>query len=109
MTNLERSDDFSGALLASVLELLAERKVNRPGVALTLSPDDLASSWDLVAESVALPDPPEQPDAGEEVASAYWYEQALGGLLDRGVLSELEDHSFRVADLETLLRSRGAL
>jgi hypothetical protein len=106
---LERSDDFSGALLASVLELLAERKVNRPGVALTLSPDDLASSWDLVAESVALPDPPEQPDAGEEVASAYWYEQALCGLLDRGVLSELEDHSFRVADLETLLRSRGAL
>ncbi len=108
MTNLERSDDFSGALLASVLELLAERKVNRPGVALILSPDDLASSWDLVAESVALPDPPEQPDAGEEVASTYWYEQALGDLLGRGVLSELEDHSFRVSDLETLLRSRGA-
>ncbi len=37
----------------------------------------------------------------------YWYEQALGDLLDRGVLSELEDHSFRVSDLETLLRSRG--
>ena len=109
MTDFERSDEFSGALLASVLELLAERKVNRPGAALTLSPDDLASCWDLVAESVALPDPPEQPDAGEEVASTYWYEQALGDLLDRGVLSELEDHSFRVSDVETLLQSRGAL
>jgi hypothetical protein len=107
MTNVERLDEFPGALLDSVLELLAERKVNRPGAALTLSPDDLASSWDLVAESAALPDPPEQPDAGEEVASTYWYEQALGDLLDRGFLLELEDHSFGVSDLETLMRSRG--
>lgn len=81
MTNSERLDEFSGALLASVLELLAERKVNRPGAALTLSADDLASSWDLVAEAAALPDPPEQPDAGEEVASSYWYERVLGDLL----------------------------
>lgn len=106
MTNIERLDRFPRALLASVLELLAERKVNQPGAALTLSPDDLASSWDLVAEAEALPDPPGHPDAGEEVASSYWYEQALGDLLDRGLLSELEDHSFRVSDLEGLLRSR---
>jgi hypothetical protein len=107
MTNLERLGEFSGALLAFVVELLAERKVNHPGEALTLSPDDLVSSWDLVAESAALPDPPGQPDAGEEVASTYWYEQTLGDLLDREFLLELEDHSYRVPDLETLLRSRG--
>ena len=107
MTNSERLDEFSGALLASVLELLAERKVNRPGAALTLSADDLASSWDLVAEAAALPDPPEQPDAGEEVASSYWYERALRDLLGRGLLLEVGDRSFRVSDLETLLRTRG--
>ncbi len=107
MTNFERLDEFPKALLASVLELLAERKVNHRGAALTLSPDDLASSWDLVAQSAALPDPPAQPDAGEEVASTYWYEQALDDLLDRGFLLELEDHSFRVSDLEALLRFRG--
>jgi hypothetical protein len=101
MTNLESLDEFPRALLASVLELLAERKVNHPGEALTLSPDDLASSWDLVAESVALPDPPGQPDSGEEVASTYWYEQALGHLVDGGFLVELEDHSFLVSDLDT--------
>ena len=106
MTNFDRLDEFPRALLASVLELLAERKVNHPEAALTLSPDDLASSWDLVAESAALPDPPARPDAGEEVASTYWYEQALGDLLDRGFLLELEDHSFRVSDLEALLRFR---
>jgi hypothetical protein len=107
MTNFESLDEFPRTLLASVLELLAERKVNHPGAALTLSPDDLVSSWDLVAESVALPDPPGQSDAGEEVASTYWYEQALGDLLDNGFLLELEDHSFRVSDLEVLLRFRG--
>jgi hypothetical protein len=101
VTNFERLDEWPGALLASVLELLAERKVNHPSATLDLSPDDLASSWDLVAEAAALPDPPGQPDAGEEVASTYWYEQALGDLLDRGFLSELEDHSFRPSDLET--------
>lgn len=101
VTNFERLDEWPGALLASVLELLAERKVNHPSATLDLSPDDLASSWDLVAEAAALPDPPGQADAGEEVASTYWYEQALGDLLDRGFLSELEDHSFRVSDLET--------
>ena len=106
MSDFERLDEFPGALLASALELLAERKVNGPGAALTLSPDDLASSWDLVAQAAALPDPPGRPDAGEEVASTYWYEQALGDLLDRGFLLELEDHSFRVSDLETLLRFR---
>lgn len=106
MTHSERLDGFPGALLASVLELLAERKVNHPGAALTLSADDLASSWDLVAEAEALPDPPGQPDAGEEVASTYWYERALGGLLGRGLLLELENHSYRVSDLETLLRTR---
>jgi hypothetical protein len=106
MTNFERLDEFPRALLASVLELLAERKVNHPGAALNLSPDDLVSSWDLVAESAALPDPPAQADAREEVASTYWYEQALGDLLDNGFLLELEDHSFRVSDLEALLRFR---
>jgi len=106
MTNFERLDDFPKALLSSVLELLAERKINHPGAALTLSPDDLASSWDLVAESAALPDPPGQPDAREEVASTYWYEQALGDLLGEGILLELEDKAFRVLDLETLLRFR---
>jgi hypothetical protein len=86
MTNVERLDEWPGALLSSLVELLAERKVNRPA---------------------ALPDPPGQPDAGEEVASTYWYEQALGDLLDKGFLVELEDRSFRVPDLEALLRSRG--
>jgi hypothetical protein len=104
MTNFERLDELPGALLASVLELLAERKVNHPGAALTLSPDDLASSWDLVAEAEALPDPPGQSDAGEELASTYWFEQSLGDLLDAGLFLELEDHSFRVPDLDALLR-----
>jgi hypothetical protein len=108
VTNFEHLDEFPKALLSSVLELLAERKVNRPGAALTLSPDDLASSWDLVAESAALPDPPGEPDTREEVASAYWYEQALGDLLGRGFLLELEDNTFRVSDLESLLRFRDA-
>jgi hypothetical protein len=106
MTNFERLDELPGALLASVLELLAERRVNHPGAAMTLSPDDLASSWDLVAEAEALPDPPGQSDAGEEVASTYWFEQSLGDLLDAGFLLELEDHSFRVPDLDALLRRR---
>ena len=106
MTNFERLDELPKALLSSVLELLAERKVNHPGAALTLSSDDLASSWDLVAAAAALPDPPEQPDAGEEVASTYWYEQALGDLVDDGFLLELEDNTFRVSDLETLSRFR---
>jgi hypothetical protein len=106
VTNFERLEEFPKALLSSVLELLAERKVNHPGAALTLSSDDLASSWDLVAESAALPDPPGQPDAREEVASTYWYEQALGGLLGQGFLLELEDNTFRVSDLESLLRFR---
>jgi hypothetical protein len=106
VTNIERLDEFPKALLSSALELLAERKVNHPGAALTLSPDDLASSWDLVAESAALPNPPAQPDASEEVASTYWYEQALGDLLGGRFLLELEDNTFRVSDLETLLRFR---
>ena len=106
MSNFERLDEFPKALLSSALELLAERKVNHPGIPLTLSPDDLASSWDLVAESAALPNPPGQPDASEEVASTYWYEQALDDLLGRGFLLELEDNTFRVSDLETLLRFR---
>ena len=106
MTNFERLDEFPKALLSSVLELLAERKINHPGAALTLSPDDLTSSWDLVAESAALPDPPGHPDAGEEAASAYWYEQARGTLLGEGFVVELEDGTFRVSDLETLLRFR---
>jgi hypothetical protein len=108
VTNFERLDEFPKALLASVLELLAERKVNHPGTALTLSPDDLASSWDLVAESAALPDPPGEPDTSEEVASAYWYEQALGDLLARGFLLELDDTTFRVSDLDSLLQYRDA-
>ena len=108
MTNFERLDEFPKALLASVIELLAERKVNHPGKALTLSPDDLASSWDLVAESAALPEPPGRPDAREEVASTHWYERALGDLLDGGFLLELEDNTFRVPDLESLLRFRDA-
>ena len=98
MTDFEQLDEYPGALLGFVRELLAERKVNRPGAALSLSADDLASSWDLVAQSAALPDPPGQPDAGEEVASAYWYDQAMGDLLDRGFLVELEDHLFRFTD-----------
>jgi hypothetical protein len=108
VTNFEHLDEFSKALLSSVLELLAERKVNHPGAALTLSPDDLASSWDLVAGSAALPAPPGEPDAREEVASAYWYEQALDDLLARGFLLELEDNTFRVSDLESLLQFRDA-
>ena len=56
-----------------------------------------------MAESAApLPDPPAQPDSGEEVASTYWYEQALADLLDRGFLLELENNSFRVSDLKAL-------
>jgi hypothetical protein len=106
VTNFERLDEYPKALLSSALELLAERKVNHPGTALTLSSDDLASSWDLVAESAALPDPPGQPDAREEVASTYWYEQALGDLLGQGFLLELEDNTFRVPDLENLMRFR---
>jgi hypothetical protein len=106
VTNFERLDQFPRALLSSLLELLAERKVNHPGTALTVSPDDLVSSWDLVAQASALPDPPGQPDAGEEVASTYWYEQALGDLLGGGVLVELEDNTFRVSELESLLRYR---
>jgi hypothetical protein len=106
VTDFERLEEFPKALLSSVLELLAERKVNHPGKALTLSPDDLASSWDLVAQSAALPDPPGQPAAGEEAASTYWYEQARGDLLGAGFLSELADHTFRVSDLESLLRFR---
>ena len=108
MTNFEDLAEFPGALLASMLELLAERKVNHPEAAPTLSPDDLASTWDLVAVSVALPDPPGQPDAGEEIASTYWYEQSLGDLVGKGFLSELEDHSFMVPNLEDLLRFRDA-
>jgi hypothetical protein len=108
MTDFERLDEFPRALLAAVLELLAERKVNHPGAALTLSSDDLASSWDLVALSSVLPGLPGQPDAAEDVASAYWYDQALGQLLDRQFLLELEDHSFRVPDLEALLPFRDA-
>ena len=106
MTNFERLDEFSKALLSSALELLAERRVNHPEKALTLSPDDLASSWDLVAESAALPEPPGHPDAREEIASTYWYEQALDELLKAGFLSELQDNTFRVSDLEGLLRFR---
>jgi hypothetical protein len=106
MTNSERLNELSAAFLASVLELLAERKVNHPEAALSLTPNDVTSSWDLVAESAALPDPPEQPDAGEEVASTYWYEQALGDLIGGGLLLELEDHSFLVPDLEALLKGR---
>ena len=108
MTDFDRLDEFHKALLSSVVELLAERKINHPGAALTLSPDDLASSWDLVAESAALPDPPGQLDAGEEVASTYWYEQALGDLLGEGFLLELGDNKFRVLDLETFLRFRNS-
>jgi hypothetical protein len=108
VTNFESLDELPKALLSTVLELLAERKVNHPGAALTLSPNDLASSWDLVAEAAALPDPPAEPDASEDVASAYWYEQALADLLDRGFLLELEDSTFGVSDLESLLRFRDA-
>jgi hypothetical protein len=108
VTNFELLDEFPKALLSSVLELLAERKVNHPGAALTLSPDDLASSWDLVAQAAALPDPPGEPDAREEVASAYWYEQALGDLLGSGFLLELEDNAYAVPDFESLSRFRDA-
>jgi hypothetical protein len=108
MTNFESLDELPKALLGSLLELLAERKVNHPGAALTLSSDDVASSWDLVAEAAALPDPPEQSDSGEEVASAYWFQQALDDLLDNGFLVELEDHTFRVPDLDSLLPFRDA-
>lgn len=106
MTNFEGLEEFPKALLSSVLELLAERRINHPGAPLTLSSDDLASSWDLVAEAAALPDPPGQPDDREEVASAYWYDQALGALLGEGFLVELEDGAFQVSDLENLLRFR---
>jgi hypothetical protein len=106
VTDFERMDVFPKTLLSEVLELLAERKVNHPGAALTLSSDDLASSWDLVAEAAVLPDPPGQPDAREEVASPYWYERALGELLGGGFLVELDDNTFRVSDLEGLSRSR---
>lgn len=107
MNDFDRLDVFPKALLSSVLELLAERRVNHRGSPLTLTPDDLASSWDLVAQSAALPDPPGQPDAGEETASTYWYEQALDNLLGGGFLVELEDSTFGVSDLDTLLRFRG--
>jgi hypothetical protein len=106
VTNFERLDEFQKALLSSVLELLAERKVNHPEKALTLSADDLASSWDLVAESAALPEPPGRRDAREEVASTYWYERPLGDLLGGGFLVELENNTYRVSDLESLLRFR---
>jgi hypothetical protein len=106
MTNFEDLDEFPRALLAAALELLAERRINHPGAASTLSPDDLTSSWDLVAQASVLPDPPQQADAAEEVASDYWYEQSLGTLRDEGFLVELGDHSFRVSDLESLLRFR---
>jgi hypothetical protein len=99
-------DEFPKALLSSVLELLAERMVNHPGAPRTLSLDDLASSWDLVAESASLPDPPERPDAGESVSSTYWYERALRDLLDNEFLLELGDNTFRVPDLDALLRFR---
>ena len=103
MSNFEHLNETPKALLSFVLELIAERKVNHPGAALTLSPDDLVSSWDLVAQSAALPDPPGQKDAGEEVASRYWYEQALDDLLSGGFLLQLENNMFAVSDLETLL------
>ena len=106
MTNFEGLDELPRAFLSSVLELLAERKVNHPGAELTLSPDDLASSWDLVAEAAVLPDPPDQPDASEEVASSYWYGQALADLLGKGFLLEVDENTFRVSDLETLLPFR---
>ena len=106
MTNFERLDEFPKALLSSVLELLAERRVNHPGDALTLSSDDLASSWDLVAQSAALPEPPGEPDAREEIASTYWYEQALTDLLSAGFLLEREDGTFGVSDLDGLLPFR---
>jgi hypothetical protein len=108
VANFELLDQYPKALLSSVLELLAERKVNHPGAPLTLSPDDLASSWDLVAEAAALPDPPGERDASEDVASAYWYEQALGDLLGQGFLLELEGNTYRVSDLDGLLRFRDA-
>lgn len=106
MTDFEGLDEFPKALLSTVLELLAERKVNHPGAALTLSPDDLVSSWDLVAESAALPDPPDEPEASEEVASSYWYEQAFSDLLGKGFLLQLDDNMFRVTDLDGLLPFR---
>ena len=106
MTKFERLDELPKALLSSLLELLAERKVNHPAAAHSLSPDDLVSSWDLVAQASALPDPPGQPYAGEEVASNYWYEQALGDLFGGGFLLEAEDNTFRIPDLESLLRYR---
>jgi hypothetical protein len=53
-----------------------------------------------------LPDPPGQKDASEEVASAYWYEEALGDLTGGGFLLELEDNTYRIPDLDTLLRFR---
>ena len=93
MTDFESLAEYPKDLLSSVLELLAERKVNRPGAALTLSGDDLVSSWDLAGESSALPDPPGQVDTTEEVASSYWYEQALGDLVAGGFLLEIGDYT----------------
>lgn len=106
MTNFDRLDDLPKALLSAAAELLAERRVNHPGAALTLSADDLASSWDLVAEAAVLPDPPGEPDSTEELASSYWYEQALGELLGGGYLLQLDDETYGVADLESILRFR---
>lgn len=106
LADFEGLEEFPKALLSSVLELLAERKVNHPGTALTLSPDDLASSWDLVAQPAALPDPPGHPDAREDAASAYWYERSLADLLSRGFLLEVEENTFRVPELDSLLRLR---
>ena len=106
MTDFELLDEFPKGLLSAALELLAERKVNHPEAALTLSPDDLASSWDLVAESAVLPDPPAEPSSSEDLASSYWYEQSLGELLSRGLLVSLEDSSYSIPDLERLWRFR---
>ncbi len=43
---------------------------------------------------------------GKNLASDYWYEQALDDLVKGGFLVELEDHSFLVPDLEALLKGR---
>jgi hypothetical protein len=106
MNDLDRLPELPKALLSSVLELLAERKVNHPGAPLTLSSDDLASSWDLVAESAALPDPPGQPDSREDISSTYWYEHALNDLLGNGFLFAIDGETYRVSDLEALLQHR---
>lgn len=106
MTNFELLDEFPKALLSSALELLAERKVNHPGTALSLSPDDLASAWDLVAQAGVLPDPPGESSSSEDVASSYWFQQAVVALLAGGLLVALDDTSYSVPDLETLWRFR---